>query len=48
MTKYNDLIPAESSSLTEKPSEVSDSQVTPGAAHGDRGLGRGGGRREVP
>ncbi|XP_043941066.1 protein sidekick-2 [Protopterus annectens] len=25
-TKYNDLIPAESSSLTEKPSEVSDSQ----------------------
>lgn len=28
VTKYNDLIPAESSSLTEKPSEVSDSQVT--------------------
>lgn len=28
-TKYNDLIPAESSSLTEKPSEVSDSQVRP-------------------
>lgn len=27
VTKYNDLIPAESSSLTEKPSEVSDSQV---------------------
>lgn len=27
-TKYNDLIPAESSSLTEKPSEISDSQVT--------------------
>ncbi|XP_033923716.1 protein sidekick-2 [Melopsittacus undulatus] len=26
VTKYNDLIPAESSSLTEKPSEVSDSQ----------------------
>lgn len=26
-TKYNDLIPAESSSLTEKPSEISDSQV---------------------
>lgn len=25
--KYNDLVPAESSSLTEKPSEVSDSQV---------------------
>ncbi|CAM4711598.1 unnamed protein product [Leuciscus chuanchicus] len=25
-TKYNDLIPAESSSLTEKPSEISDSQ----------------------
>lgn len=42
VTKYNDLIPAESSSLTEKPSEVSDSQVTPGAAHGDRDLGQGG------
>ncbi|KAM6904505.1 protein sidekick-2-like isoform 2-T2 [Xenentodon cancila] len=27
--KYNDLIPAESSSLTEKPSEISDSQDTP-------------------
>lgn len=27
VTKYNDLIPAESSSLTEKPSEISDSQV---------------------
>lgn len=27
VTKYNDLIQAESSSLTEKPSEVSDSQV---------------------
>ncbi|XP_047428886.1 protein sidekick-2 isoform X1 [Mugil cephalus] len=27
-TKYNDLIPAESSSLTEKPSEISDSQDT--------------------
>lgn len=27
-TKYNDLIPAESSSLTEKPSEISDSQVS--------------------
>ncbi|KAJ7315846.1 hypothetical protein JRQ81_002008 [Phrynocephalus forsythii] len=26
VTKYNDLIPAESSSLTEKPSEISDSQ----------------------
>ncbi|XP_036811962.1 protein sidekick-2 isoform X3 [Oncorhynchus mykiss] len=26
-TKYNDLIPAETSSLTEKPSEISDSQV---------------------
>lgn len=26
--KYNDLIPAESSSLTEKPSEISDSQVS--------------------
>ncbi|XP_068769931.1 protein sidekick-2 isoform X2 [Struthio camelus] len=26
VTKYNDLVPAESSSLTEKPSEVSDSQ----------------------
>uniref|UniRef100_A0A8C7N9N6 Sidekick cell adhesion molecule 2 n=1 Tax=Oncorhynchus kisutch TaxID=8019 RepID=A0A8C7N9N6_ONCKI len=26
-TKYNDLIPAESSSLTEKPSEISDSKV---------------------
>lgn len=26
-SKYNDLIPAESSSLTEKPSEISDSQV---------------------
>lgn len=33
VTKYNDLIQAESSSLTEKPSEVSDSQV--------RGAGRG-------
>lgn len=39
MTKYNDLIPAESSSLTEKPSEVSDSQVSPGAAQGDSDLG---------
>lgn len=29
-TKYNDLIPAESSSLTEKPSEISDSQVSTG------------------
>ncbi|XP_069381285.1 protein sidekick-2 isoform X2 [Paralichthys olivaceus] len=28
-TKYNDLIPAESSSLTEKPSEISDSQDAP-------------------
>uniref|UniRef100_A0A670HQX3 Sidekick cell adhesion molecule 2 n=1 Tax=Podarcis muralis TaxID=64176 RepID=A0A670HQX3_PODMU len=28
VTKYNDLIPAESSSLTEKPSEISDSQVS--------------------
>ncbi|KAF0025692.1 hypothetical protein F2P81_022573 [Scophthalmus maximus] len=27
-TKYNDLIPAESSSLTEKPSEISDSQAS--------------------
>uniref|UniRef100_A0A4X1SKP2 Protein sidekick-2 n=1 Tax=Sus scrofa TaxID=9823 RepID=A0A4X1SKP2_PIG len=27
VAKYNDLIPAESSSLTEKPSEISDSQV---------------------
>lgn len=30
VTKYNDLIPAESSSLTEKPSEISDSQVRAG------------------
>uniref|UniRef100_A0AAY4BHR3 Uncharacterized protein n=1 Tax=Denticeps clupeoides TaxID=299321 RepID=A0AAY4BHR3_9TELE len=29
-TKYNDLIPAESSSLTEKPSEISDSQCSDG------------------
>uniref|UniRef100_A0A1A8RZ28 Sidekick homolog 2b (Chicken) n=1 Tax=Nothobranchius rachovii TaxID=451742 RepID=A0A1A8RZ28_9TELE len=29
-TKYNDLIPAESSSLTEKPSEISDSQGSDG------------------
>lgn len=48
MTKYNDLIPAESSSLTEKPSEVSDSQVSPGAAHGDRDPGWGGGCWEPP
>lgn len=42
VTKYNDLIPAESSSLTEKPSEVSDSQVTPrgwGPGAGDAGAG---------
>lgn len=39
VTKYNDLIPAESSSLTEKPSEVSDSQVPP------RGLRTGTGKR---
>ncbi|KAJ8363132.1 hypothetical protein SKAU_G00119630 [Synaphobranchus kaupii] len=33
-TKYNDLIPAESSSLTEKPSEISDSQSnTPSSTH---------------
>ncbi|XP_064858597.1 protein sidekick-2 isoform X3 [Oncorhynchus nerka] len=30
-TKYNDLIPAETSSLTEKPSEISDSQVPTGS-----------------
>lgn len=30
VTKYNDLIQAESSSLTEKPSEISDSQVRGG------------------
>lgn len=33
-TKYNDLIPAESSSLTEKPSEISDSQVQYQAVYG--------------
>lgn len=32
VTKYNDLIQAESSSLTEKPSEISDSQVRRGRA----------------
>ncbi|XP_012989296.1 protein sidekick-2 isoform X4 [Esox lucius] len=40
-TKYNDLIPAESSSLTEKPSEKSDSQVPPEAlvfSYGTGGL----------
>lgn len=41
VTKYNDLIPAESSSLTEKPSEVSDSQVPP------RGLRTGTGKRRA-
>lgn len=38
VTKYNDLIPAESSSLTEKPSEISDSQVRGGS--GDQALPR--------
>lgn len=44
VTKYNDLIPAESSSLTEKPSEVSDSQVTTQGC--PRGWGPGAGQRE--
>ena len=39
VTKYNDVIPAESSSLTEKPSEISDSQVRGRRA---RGPGEGG------
>lgn len=44
VTKYNDLIPAESSSLTEKPSEISDSQVR-GARRGQGSqLGRAGGQ----
>lgn len=41
MTKYNDLIPAESSSLTEKPSEVSDSQVTAWGCRRGQGCGAG-------
>lgn len=40
VTKYNDLIPAESGSLTEKPSEISDSQVRGGRARRP-GLGTG-------
>ncbi|OCT58236.1 hypothetical protein XELAEV_18002425mg [Xenopus laevis] len=36
VTKYNDLIPAESGSLTEKPSEVSDSQRKSGHRRKDR------------
>lgn len=57
VTKYNDLIQAESSSLTEKPSEVSDSQVRgegPGALSGcgaapfqSAGLHRGPARRPI-
>lgn len=44
VTKYNDLIPAESSSLTEKPSEVSDSQVPPSPGlRAWTGWGNGGG-----
>lgn len=37
VTKYNDLIPAESSSLTEKPSEISDSQVRRARCPGEGG-----------
>uniref|UniRef100_A0A8C2UJT2 Sidekick cell adhesion molecule 2 n=1 Tax=Coturnix japonica TaxID=93934 RepID=A0A8C2UJT2_COTJA len=37
VTKYNDLIPAESSSLTEKPSEVSDSQGSDSEYEVDQG-----------
>nr|XP_015818292.2 protein sidekick-2 isoform X3 [Nothobranchius furzeri] len=37
-TKYNDLIPAESSSLTEKPSEISDSQEALVFSYGTGGL----------
>uniref|UniRef100_A0A8D3E8J7 Sidekick cell adhesion molecule 2a n=1 Tax=Scophthalmus maximus TaxID=52904 RepID=A0A8D3E8J7_SCOMX len=36
-TKYNDLIPAESSSLTEKPSEISDSQGSDSEYEMDQG-----------
>uniref|UniRef100_A0A8C5B5A4 Fibronectin type-III domain-containing protein n=1 Tax=Gadus morhua TaxID=8049 RepID=A0A8C5B5A4_GADMO len=36
-TKYNDLIPAESSSLTEKPSEISDSQGSDSEYEVDQG-----------
>lgn len=42
VAKYNDLIPAESSSLTEKPSEISDSQVRDGGGAPEMW---GGGRR---
>lgn len=48
MTKYNDLIPAESSSLTEKPSEVSDSQVTAWGCTQGQGPGTGGCRGRMP
>ncbi|XP_077482047.1 protein sidekick-2 isoform X1 [Stigmatopora argus] len=37
-TKYNDLIPVESSSLTEKPSEISDSQEALVFSYGTGGL----------
>ncbi|XP_052333982.1 protein sidekick-2 isoform X2 [Oncorhynchus keta] len=37
-TKYNDLIPAETSSLTEKPSEISDSQEALVFSYGTGGL----------
>lgn len=53
-TKYNDLIPAESSSLTEKPSEISDSQVLAeppplweAASHAVSGFCRGGSAVEM-
>lgn len=39
VAKYNDLIPAESSSLTEKPSEISDSQVRDGGGAPEMGVG---------
>lgn len=39
VAKYNDLIPAESSSLTEKPSEISDSQVRDGGGAPEMGGG---------
>ncbi|NXG08467.1 SDK2 protein, partial [Sakesphorus luctuosus] len=41
VTKYNDLIPAESSSLTEKPSEVSDSQGSDSEYEVDSGHQKG-------
>ncbi|XP_025892646.1 protein sidekick-2 [Nothoprocta perdicaria] len=41
VTKYNDLIPAESSSLTEKPSEVSDSQGSDSEYEVDAGPQKG-------